>query len=202
MDSYPDATPLWEVPYTSSLPQLPDDDFLTLLQKQFPNSNATFQDGFLDAVNPQNVSRYSFPSITPPSEDSSPSPPNNNDLSDGGDFALKRKASGQDVEGGPSQKSQHTCELDSSHLPDIIGNSFSQCLPRNRQGIERNRLEDQALWVSLPSLPTIYVTYDSCQPKDETRLLKRKEQNRAAQRAFRERKEKHVKDVSPFFLDS
>lgn len=32
--------------------------------------------------------------------------------------------------------------------------------------------------------------------KDETRLLKRKEQNRAAQRAFRERKEKHVKDVS------
>ncbi len=31
--------------------------------------------------------------------------------------------------------------------------------------------------------------------QDETRLLKRKEQNRAAQRAFRERKEKHVKDV-------
>lgn len=26
--------------------------------------------------------------------------------------------------------------------------------------------------------------------------MKRKEQNRAAQRAFRERKEKHVKDVS------
>ncbi len=32
--------------------------------------------------------------------------------------------------------------------------------------------------------------------QDETRLLKRKEQNRAAQRAFRERKEKHVRDVS------
>ena len=32
--------------------------------------------------------------------------------------------------------------------------------------------------------------------QDESRLLKRKEQNRAAQRAFRERKEKHVKDVS------
>ena len=31
--------------------------------------------------------------------------------------------------------------------------------------------------------------------QDESRLLKRKEQNRAAQRAFRERKEKHVKDV-------
>jgi hypothetical protein len=32
--------------------------------------------------------------------------------------------------------------------------------------------------------------------QDESRLMKRKEQNRAAQRAFRERKEKHVKDVS------
>ncbi|KAF8554566.1 hypothetical protein OG21DRAFT_1440145 [Imleria badia] len=32
-------------------------------------------------------------------------------------------------------------------------------------------------------------------PRDESRLLKRKEQNRAAQRAFRERKEKHVKDL-------
>ena len=31
--------------------------------------------------------------------------------------------------------------------------------------------------------------------QEEQRLLKRKEQNRAAQRAFRERKEKHVKDV-------
>lgn len=31
--------------------------------------------------------------------------------------------------------------------------------------------------------------------QDDARLLKRKEQNRAAQRAFRERKEKHVKDV-------
>ncbi|KIJ32057.1 hypothetical protein M422DRAFT_84080, partial [Sphaerobolus stellatus SS14] len=30
---------------------------------------------------------------------------------------------------------------------------------------------------------------------DESRLMKRKEQNRAAQRAFRERKEKHVKDL-------
>ncbi|EJT99040.1 hypothetical protein DACRYDRAFT_24120 [Dacryopinax primogenitus] len=31
--------------------------------------------------------------------------------------------------------------------------------------------------------------------KDETRVMKRKEQNRAAQRAFRERKEKHVRDL-------
>jgi len=129
MDTYPDAPPLWGVPYTQSLPQLPDEDFLTLLQKQFPNNNAAFQGGFLDAVSPQNVSRYSFPSITPPSEDSSPSPPNiNNDggFEDGVDSALKRKASEDDEEGGPSQKSQHTCELDLSYSSDIIGNSFFQ----------------------------------------------------------------------------
>lgn len=36
--------------------------------------------------------------------------------------------------------------------------------------------------------------------QDELRLMKRKEQNRAAQRAFRERKEKHVKDVGPIRL--
>jgi hypothetical protein len=36
--------------------------------------------------------------------------------------------------------------------------------------------------------------------KDESRLLKRKEQNRAAQRAFRERKEKHVKDVGVVWI--
>jgi AP-1-like factor len=44
-------------------------------------------------------------------------------------------------------------------------------------------------------MPILEVYKINSQPKDETRLLKRKEQNRAAQRAFRERKEKHVKDV-------
>ncbi|PPQ81178.1 hypothetical protein CVT26_010532 [Gymnopilus dilepis] len=37
--------------------------------------------------------------------------------------------------------------------------------------------------------------------KDESRLLKRKEQNCAAQRAFRERKEKHVKDLEDKVAD-
>jgi hypothetical protein len=74
--------------------------------------------------------------LTPPSEDSSPSPPHDGpnhepsseDSSGGGgnggsststptktaatDSALKRKASGVDMQGdGPSQKSQHTCRL-------------------------------------------------------------------------------------------
>lgn len=41
-----------------------------------------------------------------------------------------------------------------------------------------------------------FMLFSYVAPQDEFRLLKRKEQNRAAQRAFRERKEKHVKDVS------
>lgn len=49
-------------------------------------------------------------------------------------------------------------------------------------------------WVHLPHHPAQCPL--SLSQHDESRLLKRKEQNRAAQRAFRERKEKHVKDVS------
>ncbi|EEB98729.1 hypothetical protein MPER_01714, partial [Moniliophthora perniciosa FA553] len=62
--------------------------------------------------------------------------------------------------------------------------------------------------ISLASLTTVGQPGQTKRPKrsttkrkasgpgaDESRLLKRKEQNRAAQRAFRERKEKHVRDL-------
>lgn len=112
MEAYVDNTPLWDLSHASSFSQLADDDFLALLQKQFPTGNVSVEGGFTDGVNPQNISRYSLPSITPPSEDSSPSPPNmNNDYEDGGDTALKRKASDDDFDDeGPSSKSQHTCK--------------------------------------------------------------------------------------------
>lgn len=118
MDSYINHTPHW--PHTTSFNQLADDDFLALLQKQFPTPNtvATFTDG----VNPQNISHYSLPSITPPSEDSSPSPPNMNGDDDLGDSVLKRKASDEDLDESPNQKSQNTCKFHRSldlfkHLP-------------------------------------------------------------------------------------
>ncbi|KAG6919486.1 hypothetical protein DXG01_005745 [Tephrocybe rancida] len=159
MEAYIDNTPLWDLAQASNFSQLADDDFLALLSKQFP----TPQDGgFVDGVNPQNISRYSLPTMTPPSEDSSPSPPNLNDSGgndDLGDPALKRKASEGDFDDeSPSSKSQHTT---------------------NKKGTAARRKSAGA----------------TAPPKDETRLLKRKEQNRAAQRAFRERKEKHVKDL-------
>ncbi|KAF5377264.1 hypothetical protein D9615_006429 [Tricholomella constricta] len=164
MEAYIDNAPLWDLSHASNFSQLPDDDFLALLQKQFPTGVAQPDGGFVDGVNPQNISRYSLPSMTPPSEDSSPSPPNTineqGGNEDSGDVALKRKASDGDFEEeAPSSKSQHTA-----------ANKKSTTTRRKSTGA-------------------------SGPPKDETRLLKRKEQNRAAQRAFRERKEKHVKDL-------
>lgn len=108
-----DSTPLWDLSHATSFSQIADDDFLALLQKQFPTGNAATNYDYTDGINPQNISRYSLPSITPPSEDSSPSPPNMNGdggSDGGGDPVLKRKASDEDFEEGPSQKSQHMCE--------------------------------------------------------------------------------------------
>jgi AP-1-like factor len=139
MEAFPDVAPLWDLSQASSFSQLPDDDFLALLQKQFPsrNTGSTYNTGgFIDGVNPQNISRYSLPSITPPSEDSSPSPPNINndsgtqgllhgDNDDPSDPALKRKASDENFDEGPSQKNQHTCTISSTTVqiwknPDFI----------------------------------------------------------------------------------
>ncbi|KAJ3563469.1 hypothetical protein NP233_g8921 [Leucocoprinus birnbaumii] len=193
MDSqYPDVSSFWDLSQSTNFGQLPDDDFMAMLQKQFPlsaaqqnstpNTHSLSAGGFSDGVNPQNISRYPLPSLTPPSEDSSPSPPHDGlnhdpsgeDSGDGGgegsgrisrpskDLALKRKASGGDMqEAGPSQKTQHTLSNDKKGTATSSARRKSTGNP----------------------------------VKDEGRLLKRKEQNRAAQRAFRERKEKHVKDL-------
>lgn len=165
MEPFPDVTPIWDFS-SPSYAQLPDDDFMTMLQKQFPQSTEPLTFGGLsDAVNPQSIERHSLPSITPPSEDSSPSPPNSHHDShdhDDDNSAPKRKASDDDLQEGPSQKSQHTLNNDRK---------------AGTTGTRRKSTGNTAI------------------PKDEGRLLKRKEQNRAAQRAFRERKEKHVKDL-------
>lgn len=77
----------WDLSHSSSsFSHLPDDDFLAILQNQFPAENT---------INPS----YSLA----PSEDSSPSPDD-----DQPDPALKRKASDESIQGGPSQKTQHT----------------------------------------------------------------------------------------------
>ncbi|KAJ8520370.1 hypothetical protein ONZ45_g2817 [Pleurotus djamor] len=151
---------------TRNFSQVPDEDFLALLQKEFPHGGAYDFNG----INPQSILNYPLPTLTPPSEDSSPSPPSahdessnspNADNDDNPESALKRKASDEDFEAGPSSKSQHTSSNKKA--------SSSTTTRRKSSG--------------------------TAPPKEESKLLKRKEQNRAAQRAFRERKEKHVKDL-------
>ncbi|KDQ30313.1 hypothetical protein PLEOSDRAFT_1111247 [Pleurotus ostreatus PC15] len=163
METLHNMSPMVNFSQASSFSQLPDEDFLALLQKEFPNGSYDFS-----SINPQNILNYPLPTLTPPSEDSSPSPPSTNNDSnsptqaddEGADQALKRKASDEDLEEGPSQKNQHTLS--------------------NKKGA---------------ATTTRRKSSGSAPPKDESRLMKRKEQNRAAQRAFRERKEKHVKDL-------
>ena len=129
MEPFVDNSPLWDLSHSSSFSQLADDDFLALLQKQFP-TEPTPLNTHAQAINPQNISRYSHPSMTPPSEDSSPSPPNLNDLGndEASDPALKRKASDDSMEGGPSQKSQHT---GTSFSPRSIPTTFNVCISAN-----------------------------------------------------------------------
>lgn len=123
MDSYPGVTPLWDLSQATTFSQLPDDDFLALLQKQFPN-NSDFSTGvFQGSIDPQAIQPFALPGLSPPSDDSSPSPQSgNNDRdsrsqsrhrgdADGDDSILKRKASADSFDDEPSQKNQHTGTL-------------------------------------------------------------------------------------------
>ncbi|KAF7972578.1 hypothetical protein HWV62_17712 [Athelia sp. TMB] len=171
MDAYPGVTPLWDLSQATTFSQLPDDDFLALLQKQFPGS-ADFNTGvFQGGINPQEIQPFSLPGLSPPSDDSSPSPQSaNQDRDDGSrsrsrhrsgsqddDPMLKRKASDDSLDEEPNQKNQHTS-----------GDKRSNNNRRKSTGDGDGHL---------------------------VKVNRRKEQNRAAQRAFRERKEKHVKDL-------
>ncbi|RPD59423.1 hypothetical protein L227DRAFT_160821 [Lentinus tigrinus ALCF2SS1-6] len=160
---------------------LPDDDFLAFLQKQFPGtvgSNQPLSFDNPDGVDPQSITNFPPPNLSPASSDSSPSPPSThnesslsrrqsgvfNGIADPSqeDSSLKRKAS-TDADDEPQHKSHHA----SSSAGGSNKKTTSSASARRKPGA----------------------------PQDETRLLKRKEQNRAAQRAFRERKEKHVRDL-------
>ncbi|KAI0757591.1 hypothetical protein C8Q80DRAFT_1265487 [Daedaleopsis nitida] len=166
-----DMHSFWDVStqQPDSFSALPDDDFLAFLQKH------------PDGIDPQSITNVPPPNFSPPSSDSSPSPPSthnesisrrqsgvfNGTASSGADSpqqddaSLKRKAS-NDNDDEPQHKSQHTSPSNAGTKKTTSSSSA-----RRKSGGHQ----------------------------DETRLLKRKEQNRAAQRAFRERKEKHVRDL-------
>jgi AP-1-like factor len=160
MEPFVDNPPLWDLSHASSFSQLADDDFLALLQKQFPTEGAPVNSNtnYPDAINPQNISRYSLASMTPPSEDSSPSPPNLNDTGndEGADPALKRKASDDSMEGGPSQKTQHTGKSSLSTFNLTSLNVYASDL---QQAAGSPRLLD----ASPQALPDLYVLLSACQ---------------------------------------
>ena len=125
---------IWDsTPTSSQFSQLPDDDFLAFLARQFPKvvshqPNQSDSDAHDASVNPQSILQHPPAGLTPPSDDSSPSPLSNSadpasrrqsqsafsrplDNAAHGDEtpALKRKASDDDLEEGPSSKNKHTC---------------------------------------------------------------------------------------------
>ncbi|KZT42749.1 hypothetical protein SISSUDRAFT_844426 [Sistotremastrum suecicum HHB10207 ss-3] len=169
----------WDLTSPPSLPSLPDDDFLALLQKQFVANNPTTIDfapfgtkslqQVPNSANPQSLSHLPITTNnTPPLTDSSPSPPSADNTS-GVERANRRNSGGvtsQWLDGG-NRNDEDALKRKSQHL-DRVNSSRKAASRRKSSGNPA---------------------------ADESRLLKRKEQNRAAQRAFRERKERHVKDL-------
>ena len=97
-----------------TLSQIADDDFLTLLQKQFPTEvQIPFDLSFpgynsSTVVNPQSLSDYPLPisQPTPSSSDSGNSPAST--VNDNDDRSLKRKASDERMDVEPASKAAHT----------------------------------------------------------------------------------------------
>lgn len=133
MDPFSGAIPFWDISQTpNSISQLADDDFLALLQKQFPTDatntfNVSFPGFNNEGVNPQSLSNFPFniPNATPPSSDSSSSdsPPSaitepasrRQSTSFPNSDSLKRKVGEEDDEDDddidmdePARKSAHT----------------------------------------------------------------------------------------------
>ncbi|QRV91553.1 bZIP transcription factor [Ceratobasidium sp. AG-Ba] len=181
-----DPQALWDLSGPTALPSVNGDDFMQLLEKQMqaahPTTGSTLMNGDHTMYNPAGLMvapaalmsappaqiEGSTPSLT---DESSPSPPasfqENNSVGDG----TKRKA-GRDSsrDGQPRAKVQHKASDDGVNSQPQ--DDSAKKAPARRKSGGANAATS-----------------------DENRLAKRKEQNRAAQRAFRDRKEKHVKDL-------
>lgn len=119
MDPFNDPA-VWDIDNTPDSANIVDHDLFQLLQKQYlplpPNPPIPTYPSFMDSVNPQNLSMFSLPNMTPSStsEDSSPSPPITHQESPQDAFSddptLKRKASTDVLESEPNNKNQHISE--------------------------------------------------------------------------------------------
>ncbi|KAI9512317.1 hypothetical protein F5148DRAFT_1302936 [Russula earlei] len=169
MDYNTAASPFWDFSQSPSatFPQLAENDLFALLQKQF-NPEAQTPSPFpipRDGVDPSKISNLPAPAPVPPSPLSDDSSPSPPSTTD--HLTSSRRQSTNST----TEQDAHELKRKAS-IDDLEDDNPSQ--KTSKKAPSRRK--------SGPS-------------QDESRLLKRKEQNRAAQRAFRERKEKHVKDL-------
>ncbi|CDO71768.1 hypothetical protein BN946_scf184920.g52 [Trametes cinnabarina] len=170
---------------------LPDDDFLAFLQKQFPTavgSNPPLSFDNPDGVDPQSISSFPPLNNSPPSSDSSPSPPSSHN-----EASLSRRQSGAfNSPVSTSPVDQQKVQNDDGSLKRKANNDNEDDEPQHKS---QHTASSSASTGNNKKGGSSSSRRKSGTPQDEIRLLKRKEQNRAAQRAFRERKERHVKDL-------
>jgi AP-1-like factor len=109
------SMPFWDISQTPmTLSQIADDDFLTLLQKQFPTDvQVPFDLSFPGynnptGINPQSLSDYTIPISQPTSSSSDSSNSPASTINDNDDRSLKRKASDERMDVEPTSKAVHT----------------------------------------------------------------------------------------------
>jgi AP-1-like factor len=177
-------SPLWDLTLPPPLPAL-DDDFLSLLQKQMAANPIpqTLAPGL--ATYPQ---QPQLDGISPPmSQDSSPSPPSNS--ADHDSQPLNNWATHQRQISRGHDENEHL----KRKAPDSDGSDDDES--SQPQPKAQHTLKSDSHSGSNTAKKSARRKSGGKDSTDDSRLLKRKEQNRAAQRAFRERKEKHVKDL-------
>jgi AP-1-like factor len=157
---------LWDFSRSpSGFNQLADNDFLALLQKQLNNPDPS--------PNPYPISHDGVdPSKITNLPTPAPPPPLSDDSSPSPPSTTDHASSSR------RQSTNSTAEPDTHEL-------------KRKASIDAMEEESPSQKSSKKSP----ARRKSGTSHDESRLMKRKEQNRAAQRAFRERKEKHVKDL-------
>ncbi|CAE6469459.1 unnamed protein product [Rhizoctonia solani] len=179
-----DAQALWDLTSPITMPTMSDNDFLMLLEKQMQAAHPTSGNPAIDGrqsfsnnnimVAPSSVMAPPVPAdtMTPPlTEESSPSPPAMNEDNTVGDGS-KRKAS-----------------------KDDSGNPEGQPRSKVHKAASEDSVNSQPTDEAAKKAPARRKSSGNAGATEENRLAKRKEQNRAAQRAFRDRKEKHVRDL-------
>ncbi|KAF8499125.1 hypothetical protein F5888DRAFT_1687895 [Russula emetica] len=157
---------LWDFTRSpSGISQIQDNDLLALLQKQFNTDSST-------------------PSAYPISHDGV-------DPSKISNLSVPAPLTPLSDESSPSPPS--TTDHASSSRRQSTNSTAEQDGHELKRKASLDDMEDES--PSQKSSKKSPARRKSGTSQDESRLMKRKEQNRAAQRAFRERKEKHVKDL-------